>query len=578
MPFCDSNLWWLKNSSHADSRYTISGIDVPKVLERLMGERLFNFCSNRRLGPQKKTSGVVWIALVAIVSPVIVGLRTWETRSFIGDDLEVFLRDQDGTYLSSLIDLLGFTSLEKWRPVNNLFLWPSIRLAGNSYEYFWVANHFLMSTLGFVVGLTARGILSESATKIRQWIPLLVVVATTTSPFTFMSRIGVFGFLEIAPIALVVLSFLVLDRTKTFRGVMLASTLSLLAILTHERYLVFPIVLGAVCLTRPIGGIARLGGAAALWGTSLIHFFVTMAVFQNNPLRGGGESAFSESAGRWVLSRLFDSALLLSGVAGGRIVFYGQGESAISWVWKILEPKEVWGMPLRWSSALAVIVLLGVLFCSRRNDVQELRLTGLLGVKNSVLQHKRTLELLSISLVLLVPSATVISRIEARWLFGSFVFALLAIASLANEWRFKTEFGGPILCLFLIIGINVMNQNTFTEHNFFRRNSYSLLEKVENVSSALKSENYRLIVNYDPEYQYLRWSTQGGRLFEMELDKPPKEIFFVEDNGRKSSRCWTDDAMDCLEARVSGEGIASEVLIEVSVASRKREGITSNEP
>ncbi len=81
---------------------------------------------------------------VAVASLFVIGFYSWETRPFVGDDLEVFNAIDSGAFLNNWSEILRDTSLDKWRPVNNLFLFLAVNLFGNSYVAFWFINTFLI--------------------------------------------------------------------------------------------------------------------------------------------------------------------------------------------------------------------------------------------------------------------------------------------------------------------------------------------------------------------------------------------------------------------------------------------------
>lgn len=89
--------------------------------------------------------------LLALSSVFVVGSLTWETRPFVGDDLEVYAAMERGEYLNKWSDILRDTSLDKWRPINNAYLFLTINLFGNSYPSFWILNTVLALVLGIVV-------------------------------------------------------------------------------------------------------------------------------------------------------------------------------------------------------------------------------------------------------------------------------------------------------------------------------------------------------------------------------------------------------------------------------------------
>jgi hypothetical protein len=499
--------------------------------------------------------------VASVIGSMFVGTLTWETRTFLGDDLQVLIAFEDGKYLSSLEEVFRDTSLDKWRPLNNLFLYFSLQLFGNSYVWYWFTNTGLTVLLGIVVMRGLNRFHEENVSDKFRYFKLLAVLTIIASPFSFMPRIGVFGFLELMPIIAIVLSYTVFARASSVIDFANSASLALAAALIHERYLIFALAMAILGWVRSQRNSDYRGSPIFFFSVPLFHVYTTALVLEIDPFRGGGEEHLSSTAGRWMTSRFLDGFLFLFGGIGGKTVFYSIDSSAAPLFREIIEPSGVLGISTRLTSLIVALVFIMIgcvvplMVLRRRKDPLLARL-----IMSSELYSGRIIEPFVISVALLIPAATVISRIEMRWLFASLVFLVLSFAAMANRLaRFTVENRLMTACLGLLLLINLGGLRSFSTYNSFRENSYRLIDVADKSSSDLLFENYVLVVRISGQVGYLPWATADGLAIANEIGRPPKLTRFVhESRVIDQGFCQDQFQMGCIVIAAKADSITGD--------------------
>jgi hypothetical protein len=468
----------------------------------------------------KRTMGDVYPVFVGIAVAVLTALVAWESRPFVGDDLETLNGVSQGTYLAGWRDIFLDVSLDKWRPVNNLYLFTSLRLFGNSYQAFWVANVGLMVCL-IVVANWLMGRIKDLGSLHDRLAVTTGLVVLGSSPFAHYSRIGVFGFLELMPIILLVLAIGQVTPEFNSRAIQRGGALLALATLIHERYFIAYLTFGLIAFWRSrrtlelSQSVRRLVWFPAFW------LYTEILVLRTNPLRGGGDLYLDSTIGFWIIPRFIDSTLFLGGGTFGQTAFYTGVDAAFG---NISEPTGLAGVPTRLVALL--VLLLPILFalawkkdareseCFRRADSQNRQSLTL------------ALQLVILMLALILPAATVISRVEMRWLFGPHVLVIFVVLCLSRTaFGQKTQFARAFFAAY--VGLNMVGLSKFDEYNFFRDNTYELIDFAQSSSEGLRTESYSIVVVTDENTSYLNWATNYGRALKQYLENPPRHVAFL---------------------------------------------------
>ena len=500
---------------------------------------------------------------IAIGSLLIIGLYSWETRTFVGDDLEVFNAMNSGVYLSTWAEILRDSSLDKWRPLNNIFLFITVNLFENSYPAFWFINSLLIALLGacMIVFLHTLGFGKSARERIMIALGVVVIV---TSPMTFFSRQGLFGFLEIAPLIFSVAAYGLYLHPNGRRALLWSAVLLALATLTHERYLVLSLGLAVAAYVRSKSDLRYKNSARRFLIFPALWIYTTVIALGSNPLRGGGEQALNDSAGPWLLGRFFDVVLLLSGSSFGNTVQMDpEGFTSL-----ILGPEEYFGVPLRlWSLGVWALILLPSLSSLIARALRRSRTApGEIGQSTNPSSRKIVFELTMLSGLILLPAATIVSRIEMRWLFGSLVLGVLAllVAQFSGPPQAKKSLAG-VLTLVVALFVNSAGWPYHDQYNMYRTNTYGLIDAVQGATSPATSRTYSVFVSTDFHSQYLAWSTNYGRALTQGDSKQISEVTFnPAERTQWLNDCTSGGAEICLDVVVTAESFVGKIATTTS--------------
>jgi hypothetical protein len=157
------------------------------------------------------------------------------------------------------------------------------------------------------------------------------------------------------------------------------------------------------------------------------------------------------------------------------------------------------------------------------------------------------IESLVIAFALLIPAATVVTRIEARWLFAPFVFFVFALIIMPTSIFSISRFGQFII-LGLLILANQKSQNSYKEFDWWRVRSEMVLNVVR--SNEPQSGEWGVKVVFpdskDPN-SVVKWGLGDGSAF-LSLDNAPSQIFVGSSD--ETINC----ASPCLVIEVSEKG------------------------
>lgn len=461
-----------------------------------------------------------WISLFILNSPPV------NFGVFLGDDLQVWEGHNTGTFASNFQESIRNSSLDKWRPLNTIFMISILNVLGDSYRNFYFFSTGLLMLVLVAMWVNIRSI-TPSNSKSKFVVPMLGVLVVGSSPFTFFARSGVFGLLEIGPVILCLASFHIYQRARkqeSRRLVTYSSLIALSAGLIHERFFMFSFALMAMLAWRS-REIRRFQGMWLLPLCNVIFYVYSGAVVLNaNVLKGGGESNLNESIGLWILPRYVNAIIHLLGGAGGESVFYDPSKPTLFTRGMMFDDNYSLVLPV-----IVVALLLSVYlsFFRPREERSQVH-------TDSMIVHSQCKELLLVSAALLLPAATVAGRIEARWLFGSLVFLVVAVSSSPPQQLMISRVGRLGILVLLTFG-NLSNRDSYKEFSWWRIRGEGVLDAVRNNSPASGAWNVAVVWPDGQDINSVtRWALGGGKVFR-DLDNGPHEIVFGTSD--QVSRC-----------------------------------------
>lgn len=436
----------------------------------------------------------------------------------LGDDLQVWEGHIGGTFASSIQESLRNASLDKWRPLNTTAMITILKMFETSYRsYYWFST-VLIGALLVAVFVGARSLLGTQSNRESKVATYLLVLAIGSSPFTYFGRSGVFGFLEFMPLILCVSSFAIYQRAKILHSPLLVAYSALVALaggLVHERYLAY----SAMMMLLVAWHARREPRFRGLWltyfGNVVFYVYSAGVVLNANTLKGGGEANLNESAGVWILRRIFFAVLHLAGGAGGESVYFDPFRPTA------FSPGMTFGQnySLLFPIAIGCLVLLMLVGVVR----ETIRRTE--GPPKHHAWPNLRVEVLLIAIALLLPGATVVQRIEARWLFGSLVFFCLLLSAFSAAKTRLVRWTAMSTLSLIIVG-NVYHRDSFSEYDWWRARTKPVLDVVRKEEPAAGDWNIAITwPDHMDVHSGLAWSLGNGSALRT-LDNGPQTILF----------------------------------------------------
>lgn len=423
------------------------------------------------------------LGLAVAVSLLVLNNPPIYSGKFLGDDLQMWGGHLDGSYASNLQESLRNAGIEKWRPVNTTVMILAFRIFGDSYRNFYWFGSALVALIMVSFYLIGRELTGWTQHKAKL-IPILGAVVVGTSPFTFAGRAGVIGFLEFAPIVCCLVAFYLYQSAKR-QGIRLlvvySAIFALIGGLIHERYFAFSLALAPLILIHGRKEV-RFRGFWLLYLANIgFYVFVSSIVLDLNVFRGGGEVPLSASIGSWIPYRLVFSTLHLFGAAGGEIIFFSS-QNPMQFV--------ISNGFSRNYSLVFPIAFTTILLASAAYGIGQWKKPRHQKVRNTALPA--SVEALVIAFALLIPSTTVVSRIETRWLFGSLVFLCLAVvlsSNLANPVSVVLTI--TFFCVFLVS--NMFHRDSYQKFDYWKFRAEQIVNAVR--TNAPNSGEWSVVIN-----------------------------------------------------------------------------------
>ena len=470
-------------------------------------------------------TGLVHV-LTVIAASLLGGSPIIRTR-FLGDDLEVWNAAKIGEYPTSIQSSLTFAGIDKWRPLNSLAMQAILRSFKDVYSNYWIFSWVLLLVLGAVVHYAHRKLfyIDNHRFPSSSWIGVVIVLS---SPFTFMARSGINGFLEISPIILCVISYVVFDsstKSLTKLPIVYSALLALCAGLIHERYFAFSVAMALVAISRSRKYRYVRGMWLVFLGNGIFYIYSAVVVLRLNVFKGGGADALNEVIGFWIIPHSFHALIHLFGGSGAETTYFDIEKPENLYQGLTLVEEYNLLFPVSILCICIGAVFLKTLAWKRRTPTSNEARVGVIERYTT-----RTLvEITGISFALLVPAATINSRLEARWLFGSLVFLVILLGGLASsDSHASRNLARGILAILFVA--NVLGRWSYAEFDWWRTRSERVLTTVEQLAPEAGTWELAIIVpDYpDENNSVVWWGLNYGRAFINYLNNAPNGIYFGE--------------------------------------------------
>ena len=436
---------------------------------------------------------------------------------FLGDDFLALEAHNSGSYATGYQESLRNTSADKWRPLNTLLMNPLLTIFGDSYRNFYYFSTVLLALVVLAFWTTQNSIKSQSESK-PPWFALIGVLVIGSSPLTFYARSGVYGLLELGPVILCLYSFSVYQRgraNESRRLVIYSSLIAMAAGLIHERFFMFSIALAVIIAWRARTIIRWRGIWLIPLGNVLFYIYSAVIVLNVNILKGGGESKLNESMGPWIVQRFTIAVLGLFGGSGGDMIIFDSADPT----------RLAFGLGLNGYFSLPRMIPLFIYIALIIWAFLRPRTRNCFPKDDSQHLWGCFFELNAVAFFLLIPAATVDSRIEARWIFASLVFFVLALTSLPPSSYLPIKVGLVSLLGSMVV-LNSFNATRYESFDFWRIRAEKILEVAQS-NEPISGEWNIAIVWPDPQDNnaIISWALGYGRVLRS-LDNAPSQILF----------------------------------------------------
>lgn len=491
------------------------------------------------------------LALLVITGVVhaITRLDQWK-HPMVGDDYLGIRVTQMPVRDGSFLENIWLVGGGKWRPLTTaILIW-----LGQAWDYDYGNFQILNSTL-LVCAAWFTGFLALKL-DVSFGVALASSVSVVLSQFTWMAQSSIYGIMEFLALLLTIGSthYAIKAATGDVRcrvNVGLSTLLLFAASMAHERFVLCAFVLALYFLVLGKSSHTMQMAFAPL----LIPVFYVASralVLQLDPLAGGGESNLEQGLGSWIGVHFWDALRMLFGGYSATGVYYTANPLAD------LRTRS----DLEWLPVVAVAGLSLIFFLFLREHSAE----GRIEERRRKL-HQSTL-LLCLSLSVLLPAATVIERIEGRWLHAPQVLFVLAVGVLSSGsksiWSIASRYFYPVF--FCLVALYYLPNST--DYLRFRDQPSQVMSAVAEV--APEYEQWVLVVSQVDPAVPAEWQFGYGNAF-TQLPNPPYLASVV--TGRRNDCPVLKKRIPCVVVRLSGledPGKPAVVLTRVASISINR--------
>lgn len=336
---------------------------------------------------------------------------TPEFRYLFGDDYMTIRRLTMSNNLNSLSDSFFAAGLGKWRPLNMVLL----DLTARRWEFnplpYLQFNAFLLLILAFTVAFFCLRLFDSAL------LGALSGAVVLFSRFSWYSQFTLYGQMELPALIFFIIGiftacFAVQGKKNAPLLLLPMFGCFLISSMFHERY-VIPGV--ATLLILIFLGMHQHKNAISFYAflITAMHLIMKIYVIGVDPLTGGGESSLRGLAPSVFLNNFLSSLKMLIGYYSGLTTFnsFEEGEFVVK------------ATGLKTGALVLIIPLVAIIFFLRK-----------LSRDSWNVQSKKQIVIFSTAGVfLLIPAASVSSRIEGRWLYGSFLCLVFVVLVFVKE-------------------------------------------------------------------------------------------------------------------------------------------------
>ena len=431
---------------------------------------------------------------------------------FFGDDFDAINARINGRYASNPITALSESYGEKWRPLNTFVMTFLLKFLNDSYLLCYLLSIFLLLLLTITCVIFLRNYLQKMSHLEKLVCELILVALIATSPLTWMAKSGVFGFLELAPAIFIIFSFQQFSKMKQVNSnlpLIYSVLLIMIAVLIHERHNAIAIGFAAISYFQAKDNPRFKGVWLAYLLVPIFFVYSTAVVLKIDPLVGGGEERIINSYGTWMIFRPF--------VAMGLLLF-GSGRI---WVSNSSNNQDMFDY-VRVFLTLAPFLTVLATFVRQLNKSQLLK-------PLSHFRISKTGEIFVIAFFAVLPSATVVSRIEGRWLFISYLFVIIGIIVGFSTLSLKIFGLNNVRLIGLALGgfliANIINGGDFKEYDLARILSHKIVVTAENESTSMNTWHLQIAAS-ESQSVWINWALGNGGVVSNNLINPPRTVSF----------------------------------------------------
>ena len=482
------------------------------------------------------SQNVVFASLISLVSAaagvLIFHLPLWDGPMY-GDDYLLVRGALQPNGNNGFLQDIWLTGGGKWRPANTpILLWLAKRWEF-AYLPYQVLNLVLLVICASIVGLASYYISKSLVTS------ALGAFTISVSHFTWLAQISVYGVMELSAAIFFILACICTLRIFTVSekkspnlalSTFASATFLLLSTLTHERYLFASLGFWLVFLIYSSSSSLSVFLPHIFIMIPVLHLFFKGILLGLNPLTGGGESNLRDVGGLWIFRNLGDALL---GVFG---YYSGSGKYYSDWsLGRLAEDSDLGFVGLAIALIPILIFLFAILLKRIRFEFKTLMKTSQLEIF-----------LFLTFFLTLIPGATVIQRIEFRWLFVPQIMLILLFLSIVTRMtlssRIKTLFMISLPICFIFLSLYYRHESkVFT---LLRDQPSELVRTIEKI--APKQGIWFLEINQIDSTMPTYWQLGYFGIFS-QMKNPPYQI------ASKIDACHTVNVLNpCISVVLEG--------------------------
>lgn len=430
----------------------------------------------------------------------------------------------------------------KWRPANTpILLWLAKKWEF-SYLPYQLLNLLLLVICASIVG-SAVYYITKSLMACA-----LSAFAISVSHFTWLAQISVYGVMELSAAIFFILACM--SALRVFMAsneespnlsfwTFTSAAFLLLSTFAHERYLFACLGFWFVFLIYSRTSSTRPVMSHVFMIIPIAHLFFKGILLGLNPLAGGGESSLKDVGGLWIFKHLSDALLGLFGY------YSGSGKYYSDWPLRTLaEDSNLGFIGLVIGFSPILLYLFTTLFLRKPS-----------GFGTSVKTSHLKLFLFLLLFLTLLPAATVIQRIEFRWLFVPQILLILLFTSLVSQMTLPSQFKTSLMIFLPVcfIFLSLYYRQESKAFTLLRDQPSELVQTIEKI--APKHGNWFLQITQTDSTMPTSWQLGYGGIFSQMLN-PPYRIVPKSEDCRAINRL-----LPCVSVTIDGSSTQFKIKI-----------------